>query len=243
MRKLGAPKPRASIAEYVVVLLAYAGVYGWSSYSHSVSGAATAEVTREQVPALLASSIGINLVLFLGVGFFLMLAFNRFRLIPLTLEEQYFLNSVAWIAIFVLLTVVLQNGVSTMMQTYGWEQNEAPVITALRGYFQSPWLALAVGTPVMFLVAGLPEEFLRSYALATAIKQHKPVLTVLAVLFTSLAFASGHLYQGVQALVPIAVVGLIFAISYVIRPSFWTLVFMHTTYNVVTLLLPAFAPK
>ncbi len=228
----------SSPAEYIVVLLAYVGIYAWNAYSYAQAGLAGKEVAQEDIPAHLIASIGTNLALFVGFGLVLMLLFNKLRVVQLTLAEQTFLSSIAWIALFVLLLTVLQRGVDAAFHFYGSEQIEAPIVSALEQYFHSPWMTVVVGTPVMFLVAGVPEEFMRCYAIANAIRLHNKVLVVLSIVVTSAAFALGHLYQGNQAMIQLLIVGLVFGIAYAARPSLWTMVFMHTTYNVVGLLLP-----
>ncbi len=232
-----------AILEYSIVLLAYICIYLGIAAVEVMGPAEEAEISASDVPRLLVVTIGINLIVFLGIGLLLMLIFNRLQMVQLTLQEQPLLSSAAWIAIVVLLLIIAVNGIHSFYHASGGVEQVDPVVEALRGYFKSPWLVLAVGAPVMFLAAGLPEEFMRCYVIANGIRSKSTVLLYLAVLLTSAAFAAGHFYQGTVAMVSLFVVGLVFGIVYVIRQSFWTMVFLHTTYNVVVLLLPTLGLK
>jgi membrane protease YdiL (CAAX protease family) len=68
-------------------------------------------------------------------------------------------------------------------------------------------------------------------------------LSIFAIIVTTIAFAAGHVYQGTEAMVSIAAVGLILAVVYYIRQSFWTQVFIHTVYNTVVLIIPLLTAK
>jgi membrane protease YdiL (CAAX protease family) len=229
--------------EYFIALLAYICIYVGMAAMEIISPAKEAEIASSEVPRILAVTVGINLLVFLGVGLVLMFAFNRFQMVQLSFREQPVLVSVAWIAFVVLLLVIAVNGIHTFYQAAGGAQEVDPIVRALQGYFDSPWLVLAVGAPVMFLAAGLPEEFMRCYVIGNGIRLKSTVLVYLAVLLSAAAFAAGHFYQGTVAMVSLFVVGLVFGIIYVLRQSFWTMVFLHTTYNVVVLLLPTLGFK
>lgn len=232
-----------AVIEYIVVLLVYIAIYAGMAALEFFGPAEEKEILSSDVPRILAVTIGINLAIFLGVGLFLMLIFNRFQLVELSFREQGVLVSVAWIAIIVLLLILLVNGVHTFFHAAGTEHQVDPVVQALQGYFGSPWLVIVVGAPVMFLAAGLPEEFLRCYVIGNGIRLRSPALVYVAALLTSAAFAAGHYYQGTEAMVALFVIGIVFSIVYIMRQSFWTMVFLHTTYNVVALLLPTLSAK
>ena len=232
-----------AVVEYIVVLLIYIAIYAGMAALEFFGPAEEKEILSSDVPRILAITIGINLAIFLGIGLFLMLVFNRFRVVELSFREQGVLISVAWIAIVVFLLVLLVNGVHSVFQASGNAEQVDPIVQALQGYFQSPWIVLVVGAPVMFLAAGLPEEFLRCYVIGNGIRMGSPALVYVAALFTSGAFAAGHYYQGVEAMVALFVVGIVFSVVYIMRQSFWTMVFLHTTYNVVALLLPTLGAK
>jgi|GEM_PF-1872532 len=232
-----------AIIEYVIVLLVYIAIYLGMAATEFLGPMKETEISTSDVPRILAVTIGINLAIFLGLGLLLMLIFNRFQVVGLSFREQSALISVMWIAIVVLLLVLLGNGVHSFFQASGNAQQVDPIVQALQGYFKSPWLVLVVGTPVMFLAAGLPEEFLRCYVIGNGIRLKSTGLVYLAALLTSAAFAVGHYYQGTEAMVALFLVGLVFSIFYIMRQSFWTMVFLHTTYNVVVLLLPTLGAK
>jgi len=237
------PSRAVALVEYVVVLLVYISIYAGIAAMELLGPAEETEILSSDVPRILAVTVGINLAIFLGLGLLLMLIFNRFQIVQLSFREQGVLVSVMWIAIVVLLLVLLVNGIHASFQASGNAQQVDPIVKALQGYFQSPWLVLVVGAPVMFLAAGLPEEFLRCYVIGNAIRLQNTFLMYLAALLTSAAFAAGHYYQGVEAVAALFVIGLVFSIVYIMRQSFWTMVFLHTTYNVVALLLPTLGAK
>jgi membrane protease YdiL (CAAX protease family) len=229
--------------EYFIVLLAYICIYLGIAAAELMGPAKEAEVASSDIPRILVVTTGINLIVFLGIGLLLMLIFNRLQMVQLTLQEQPLLPSAAWIAIVVLLLVVAVNGIHVFYKASGGVEQVDPIVRALQGYFKSPWVVLAAGAPVMFLAAGLPEEFMRCYVLANGFRLKSSGFVYLAVLLTSAAFAAGHYYQGTVAMVSLFVVGLVFGIFYVIRQSFWNMVFLHTIYNVVVLLLPTLGAK
>ncbi len=237
------PSRAVALVEYIVVLLVYIAIYVGIGALEFLGPIEEAEISSSDVPRILAVTIGINLAIFLGLGLLLMLIFNRFQIVRLSFREQGVLISVMWIAIVVFLLVLLVNGIHTIFQASGDAQQVDPIVKALQGYFKSPWLVLVVGAPVMFLAAGLPEEFLRCYVIGNGIRLNSTGLVYLAALLTSAAFAAGHYYQGTEAMIALFAVGLVFSIVYVIRQSFWTMVFLHTTYNVVALLLPTLGAK
>ena len=167
-----------------------------------------------------------------------MAIFNRMNLVTLTVHERSFLDSVAWVAIVTLFLVVLSKGIHSVFASAGVVQEQSQVITALTEYFSSPILVLTAGSLVMFLAAGLPEEFMRCYVINNAIRLRSGALAFVAIALTSVAFGAGHFYQGMEAMVTVGAVGLVLGIVYYVRQSFWTQVFIHTAYNVVVLLLP-----
>jgi membrane protease YdiL (CAAX protease family) len=229
----------SSIAEYIVVLLAYLGIYAGMFYyqmqleTHPVKGPEVKEIQT-----LLVQSVGINLLIFIGIGALLMAIFNRMNLVTLTVHERSFMDSVAWVAVVTLFLIVLNKGIHSVFATAGAVQEQSPIMQALAGYFTSPLIVLTVGALVMFLAAGLPEEFMRCYVINNAIRLRSGALAFVAIALTSVAFGAGHYYQGVEAMVSIGAVGVVLGIVYYLRQSFWTQVFIHTTYNVVVLLLP-----
>jgi membrane protease YdiL (CAAX protease family) len=183
----------------------------------------------------------VNLVLFCGIGVALMAIFNRGMLVSLTVHEQSVMDSAFWIAVVVLILLVVNRGIHAIFAASGMPPVESPLITALKTYFGTPWLILLVGAPVMFLAAGLPEEMMRCYVINNGIRLRSGLLAILAIIISTLAFSAGHFYQGLEAMASIAAVGLILGIVYYIRQSFWTLVFIHTVYNVVVLFIPLLA--
>jgi len=230
----------SSITEYIVVLLAYIGIYAGMYYYQLQIQAHAAQTPPEakEIPVLLLQNIGSNLLIFIGVGAVLMAIFNRLNLVALTVHERSFTDSVAWVAVVTLLLVVMNKGIHSAFAAAGAVQEQSPVITALTEYFSSPLLVLTIGALVMFLAAGLPEEFMRCYVINNAIRLRSGVSAFVAIAITSVAFGAGHYYQGVEAMVSIGAIGLVLGIVYYIRQSFWTQVFIHTFYNVVVLLLP-----
>lgn len=229
----------SSIAEYLVVLVAYLGIYAGQFYYQMQLQAHPAKDTGvQEIPKLLMQSAGINLLIFIGIGALLMAIFNRMNLVTLTVHERSFLDSVAWVAIVTLFLVVLSKGIHSVFASAGVVQDQSQVITALTEYFSSPILVLTAGSLVMFLAAGLPEEFMRCYVINNAIRLRSGALAFVAIALTSVAFSAGHFYQGMEAMVTIGAVGLVLGIVYYVRQSFWTQVFIHTAYNVVVLLLP-----
>jgi membrane protease YdiL (CAAX protease family) len=229
----------SSIAEYIVVLVAYLGIYAGMFYYQMQLGTHPAKDTGvKEIPTLLMQSVGINLLIFIGVGAILMAIFNRMNLVTLTVHERSFMDSVAWVAVVTLFLVVLSKGIHSIFASAGVVQEQSPVLKALAGYFSSPLIVLTVGALVMLLAAGLPEEFMRCYVINNAIRLRSGALAFVAIALTSVAFGAGHYYQGVEAMVTIGAVGLVLGIVYYLRQSFWTQVFIHTAYNVVVLLLP-----
>lgn len=229
----------SSIAEYIVVLVAYIGIYaGMFYYQMQLQTNPAKDTGVKEIPTLLAQSIGINLLIFIGIGALLMAIFNRMNLVTLTVHERTFMDSAAWVAVVTLLLVVMSKGIHSMFATAGVVQEQSQVITALTEYFSSPLIVLTVGSIVMLLAAGLPEEFMRCYVINNAIRLRSGALAFIAIALTSVAFGAGHFYQGMEAMVTIGAVGLVLGIVYYLRQSFWTQVFIHTAYNVVVLLLP-----
>ncbi len=231
----------SSVTEYVVVLLAYIGIYGGMFYYqlHHKLGAVKPPPETQDMPALLMQSIIINLLIFIGIGAVLMVIFNRLKLVPLTVHERHFYDSAAWVAVVTLFLVVMNNGIRSVFAAAGAVNEQSPIVTALMEYFNSPLIILTAGAVVMFLAAGLPEEFMRCYAINNGIRLRSGALSFIAIAITSVVFGAGHFYQGVEAMVSVGAIGLVLGIVYYIRQSFWTQVFIHTTYNVVVLLLPA----
>lgn len=225
------------------MLVAYIGIYAGIGYLFISQEEKAREVAATEVPRLLAYNTGFNLVVFCGAALLLMLVFHGLRLAPLTLNEKAVLESVMAIAIVVLLMVVASTTVANLLGQAGITQVEDPAIAALREYFASPWLALLIGAPVMFLMAGLPEEVMRSYALSSALRMNSGGLATLGAFVTAAAFAFGHFYQGLTGMSVMFVIGLLLGFFYLMRKSFWNLVFAHTAYNVVVLLLPTLIHK
>lgn len=232
-----------SIAEFFVVLVAYIGIYAGIGYAFVSQQEKARDIAVDEIPRLLAYNTGFNLVVFCGAALLLMLMFNGLSLAPLTLNEKGVLESVMAISIVVLLMVVANTTVTNLLGQAGITQVEDPAIVALREYFSSPWLALLIGAPVMFLMAGLPEEVMRSYVLSSALRMNNGGLAVLGTVVTAAAFGFGHFYQGLTGVSVMFVIGLLLGFFYLMRKSFWNLVFAHTIYNVVGLLLPILAQK
>jgi membrane protease YdiL (CAAX protease family) len=231
----------ASTAEYIFVLLFYVAIYAFYYFMQARSGGLP--IAAKDVPLMLLQNIGLNLLLFVGIAVLLMAIFNRGRLVSLTVHEQTVIDSVIWIAVVVLILIVVNNGIHAVFSAAGAAQPESPIIVALKSYFGNPWTVLIVGVPVMFLAAGLPEELMRCYAINCGIRLQSGFLSIFAVILTTIAFSFGHVYQGTEAMVSIAAVGLILAIVYYIRQSFWTQVFIHTVYNTVVLIIPLLTGK
>jgi len=243
MRRKRLLRRESSLVEFLLVLAAYIGIYAGLGYAFASQSDKAREITVSEVPRLLAYNISFNLAVFCGVALFLMLAFHGLKLAPLTLSEKTVLESVMAISIVVLLMVVANSTITNLLSQAGMTPVEDPAILALREYFSSPWLVLLVGAPVMFLMAGLPEEVMRSYVLSSALRMNSSGLATLGAIVTAAAFAFGHFYQGAIGVAVMFVIGLLLAFFYLIRKSFWNLVLAHTAYNIVALLLPTLTHK
>ena len=240
MRRKNKRAISGTVAEYVTVLFFYLAMYAFLCYLQYTYGATEVPKTND-VPVMLLENIAVNLILFCGVGVILMAIFNRGQLLSLTVHEQSVMDSAIWVAVIVLILLVVDKGIHSIFVASGSVQIESPLITAMKSYFGTPWLILTVGVPVMFLGAGLPEEFMRCYVINNGIRLRNGFLSIFAIILTSVAFTAGHYYQGTEAMVTIGAVGLILGVVYYIRQSFWTMVFIHTVYNVVVLLIPLVA--
>jgi len=89
----------------------------------------------------------------------------------------------------------------------------------------------------MLFMAGIPEETLRSYVLSIPLSARSGFFSLATLLFTSFFFATGHLYQGVGAVVQTFLIGLSIGLIYLTRKSLWEVVWIHTLYNTLAIIL------
>jgi len=85
------------------------------------------------------------------------------------------------------------------------------------------------------VLASITEEiFFRSWILSTLIASGVP--HVFTVFISITAFASIHLWQGLHGVVVAAIVGWLYALFFVYRPSLIILIVAHAIHNIVALL-------
>jgi len=224
--------------EFVAALTTYGAVYlGFAVFSFTPAYR-TREVAVSEVPRLLASSVVMNLLLFVVTASVIMLLF-RLRFARLTFARHRVLSWVVALAGGLVAMYLINLVMSSLAAPLLPREPMDPSVQAVFQFFQPASRALMLAPPVMFLTAGFPEEFFRAYVLSFAVRGRSARLAGYALLATSLFFAIGHIYQGAVAAVVLFPIGLFLGWFYLKRKNLWELVFLHTLYDSVVFILAA----
>ena len=112
----------------------------------------------------------------------------------------------------------------------------------------NPLYLFVLTTWVSFIVAGLREELWRAGMIAIGIRLLPTSLpavraAAIIVLFSSLLFGVGHVYQGTLAAAGITLIGIALGAIMVSHRSIWPAVIAHGAFNATSFLLLPFADK
>ncbi len=162
----------------------------------------------------------------------LWLAGDGFAAIGLTTERlgrRLGFGVLLGIAIFVVVTFFL-HPVAAAIAPSG--STDADLGRLLTNPWHLPfWIILAIAK------GGLSEELWRAFALDRFERCFGRPGLVVAVVVGSLAFALGHLYQGVDSVITTAVTSLVYAGVYIARRSAVEIVAAHATRDIVSIVL------
>ena len=172
-----------------------------------------------------------TLVLVMIAGL-LWLAGDGFAALGLTAERLWRrlgFGAALGLAIFVLVTFFLHPAAAAITPS---SSTDADLGRLLTNPWHLPfWIMLAI------VKGGLSEELWRAFALDRFERCFGRPGLVVAVVVGSLAFAMGHLYQGVDSAITTAVTSLLYAGVYIARRSAVEIVAAHATRDILSIVL------
>ena len=240
------PKPRVwqqhPVTQLLAVFIGVVPVYAivvWSALQ-------SAGETEFQVPDLQYSLINLLIMVF-GFGVFMLLILNFLcgeRLIELDLKKQQ-----SWMdlrdAILLVLALVagqmLLGMVAPLFSITEIPEANRQIARELAG--DNALLLIWLG-PIVWLQAGVFEEFLRTFMLSRLWHVWpKAPGRYLVLAASSLLFGLGHLYQGPFGVLGTTLIGLILGYYYMTRGRVLPLIISHALYDTTVILLLVYATR
>ena len=222
--------------ELIFALTAYALIYLALGTVSVNASRKEVIITANEIPALILVNTFFVLAIFLGTVVLLQVLFH-FGFTRLSFRRHSlisFLSMVFWGTLLLVGVSFFTNLLSA--QIIGREELN-PVISALADYFTESPSRMLLAPLAMLFMAGIPEETLRSYVLSIPLSARSAFLSLPTLLLTSIFFATGHLYQGVGAVIQTFFIGLCIGLIYLVRKSLWEVIWIHSLYNTLAIIL------
>jgi membrane protease YdiL (CAAX protease family) len=96
---------------------------------------------------------------------------------------------------------------------------------------------LPVFISIALFKGGFSEELWRIFTLTRFEKIFGKSGLLLALIFSSVVFGVGHLYQGVEGMISTAIVGLLYALVYLRKRLALESIFAHAIFNMIAVIL------
>ncbi len=222
--------------EFLCALFGYAIAYLGLGYLSILTRREPFVPAPSDAIRLLVSSVVINMTVFVGAASIIQVMFNR-KLIRLTLKRHNLGESATSVATGVLILIAISFFMGMLMSGILPKQEIDPAISAIVEYFRSVRGGILIAVLAMIFVAGIPEEYFRSYVLSFSLRKGTIWLKTVSLIVVSLLFALGHMYQGFLAVVQIFPIGLYIGWFYMKRQNLWEVILLHALYNASALFL------
>ncbi|MGA3286885.1 MAG: CPBP family intramembrane glutamic endopeptidase [Bacteroidota bacterium] len=187
----------------------------------------------QSIPMFLAVAFLIGGFYVLVVHFLLRYTKEKYRDIGFVKEnilKQIRMGVLFGILIFILQNFIMHPLISAIVpKTTGKE-------VEINTLFSSLWY-LPILIVLSVLKGGFSEELWRVFVLTRFQKCFGKPGLITALIFGSILFGFGHLYQGIASVISVSIVGFLYALIYLRKGNAWEAVVGHATYDIVGTIL------
>ncbi len=212
---------------YFVLLLYYVGINLLIGFYAELFNLTDNSAGVESFLSFSISRFIINFAMFVGVPVFILSLFKVY-LFPLTYHRHSLFSAFMGWLISLAVASSLGLGWFAILKYFGFSILSVDVVEQASAFLQKPLNLYLFSFPLALLTWGYPCEFFRAVLLGGGIRTNNPLLSSFLLIISSVAFGMSFADFGTMVTISGSVLGIFLGFYYLLRRSFWELVFLHT---------------